>query len=479
MSCSDNKVLEALGDKLLSKDGEVETKEAFKGKSVLGLYFSAHWCPPCKAFTPVLGEKYKALQAAGKDVEMVFVSSDRNEKAFDEYRAEMPFLAMQFDRRDEKNDLSELFEIEGIPTLVFVDLATGLKITDEGREAVMNPKFLETYPYRPKPFNFLQSLGDQLLTKSGTVATSDVLKNTKYLGLYFSAHWCPPCRQFTPVLAEKYKALKASHEDMEMVFVSSDRDQGQFEEYYKEMPWLAQVYSNREGKGELSKEFGVNGIPCLVVVEAQTGRVINSNARGAVNASTFVEDWPYHPKPVNSIEEPDGINADPSLVVFMEDASASEKETLTKAVTEVAEEELKLEKNERAVKRFFLATHDGEINGQIRSNTGLPSKIVPHQHPLAAQDADGSWGCDGCSKPGPKCKGRNRCAQGCDFDFCDECVEKSKGDQANRPVAMIILDLKSKGAFYSFSGSSVDKAAISKFIQDFKKGDLARRQWGE
>merc|ERR1719424_2821010 len=81
-----NPVLAALGDTLVGKEGNVSTAEALKGKSVLGLYFSAHWCPPCRGFTPVLSEKYTALKKAGKDFELVFVSSDRNQAAFDEYQ---------------------------------------------------------------------------------------------------------------------------------------------------------------------------------------------------------------------------------------------------------------------------------------------------------------------------------------------------------------------------------------------------------
>lgn len=30
----------------------------------------------------------------------------------------------------------------------------------------------------------------------------------KHLGLYFSAHWCPPCRAFTPQLAKWYAGVK-------------------------------------------------------------------------------------------------------------------------------------------------------------------------------------------------------------------------------------------------------------------------------
>ena len=47
----------------------------------------------------------------------------------------------------------------------------------------------------------------------------------KYTALYFSAHWCPPCRMFTPKLVEWYNNFKPKHPDFELVFVSSDRDQ--------------------------------------------------------------------------------------------------------------------------------------------------------------------------------------------------------------------------------------------------------------
>ena len=40
---------------------------------------------------------------------------------------------------------------------------------------------------------------------------------------------CPPCRQFTPRLVETYATLKAAGHDVEVVFVSMDRDQAAFD----------------------------------------------------------------------------------------------------------------------------------------------------------------------------------------------------------------------------------------------------------
>ncbi|EIE22094.1 hypothetical protein COCSUDRAFT_83485, partial [Coccomyxa subellipsoidea C-169] len=51
--------------------------------TVVGLYFSAHWCPPCRQFTPKLKEVYAAVRGTGKRFEVVFISSDQNPKQFE------------------------------------------------------------------------------------------------------------------------------------------------------------------------------------------------------------------------------------------------------------------------------------------------------------------------------------------------------------------------------------------------------------
>jgi len=80
---------ELFGDTLNAADGTpVPTAEKLAGKKIVLLYFSAHWCPPCRSFTPVLAETYSGYQ--GGDVECVFLSSDRDQASFDEYFATMP-----------------------------------------------------------------------------------------------------------------------------------------------------------------------------------------------------------------------------------------------------------------------------------------------------------------------------------------------------------------------------------------------------
>merc|ERR1719247_1706850 len=109
-----------LGTALLGKDGNVNTTEALAGKKAIALYFSGHWCPPCRGFTPQLAEWYdNGLKEKG--VEIVFVSSDKDQSGFDGYYGNMPWLALPFSEREKKDALSRRYKVAGIPSVVILD----------------------------------------------------------------------------------------------------------------------------------------------------------------------------------------------------------------------------------------------------------------------------------------------------------------------------------------------------------------------
>jgi thiol-disulfide isomerase/thioredoxin len=109
-----------------------------------------------------------------------------------------------------------------------------------------------------------------------TVQTRDALADKAIL-LYFSAHWCGPCRKFTPELASKYAEWKRAGKAIEVVFCSLDQQQEEYENYYKsDMPWLSIPWSS-EQREAFPNQFGVKGIPQLVVI-GRTGAVLNGNA---------------------------------------------------------------------------------------------------------------------------------------------------------------------------------------------------------
>merc|ERR1712188_357797 len=107
----------------------------------------------------------------------------------------------------------------------------------------------------------LESLfGPEILTKGGVEPTTTALAGKKHIMVYFSAHWCPPCRGYTPQLSEAY-ANSSKQDETAIVFVSSDQDKGAFNSYYGEMSFFALPYADRDKKTELSEKYGVRGIP--------------------------------------------------------------------------------------------------------------------------------------------------------------------------------------------------------------------------
>lgn len=102
----------------------------------------------------------------------------------------------------------------------------------------------------------------------------------KTILLYFSAHWCPPCRAFLPKLVETYHKIKGKEDTLEVIFISSDRDQTSFDEFFAGMPWLALPFGDKR-KSSLSRTFKVDGIP-MVVALGPTGRTTTKDARGMI-----------------------------------------------------------------------------------------------------------------------------------------------------------------------------------------------------
>merc|ERR1712028_314590 len=108
--------------------------------------------------------------------------------------------------------------------------------------------------------------GSEILTKEGPKPTAEALAGKTHIMVYFSAHWCSPCRGYTPELSKAY-ADSGKKDQTAVLFVSSDRDEAAFAEYYGEMSFMALPFANRSAKEELSTKYGVRGIPTLVLLD--------------------------------------------------------------------------------------------------------------------------------------------------------------------------------------------------------------------
>merc|ERR1719335_881205 len=187
-------------------------------------------------------------------------------------------------------------------------------MTKDGRAALSSDPKGDDMPWKDKTLKEILA-GCKIIDKNGDVGLAAL--EDKVYAFYFSGHWCPPCRGFTPKLAEWYtKSLKAK--GLEVVFVSSDRDEAAFNEYYAEQPWLALDWADRKRKEQLSNLFGVQGIPSLVIID-KDGSTITKNGRAALSGDPEGAEFPWYPKPVANLKGgPGDLNEVPTVVAFCE-----------------------------------------------------------------------------------------------------------------------------------------------------------------
>lgn len=115
----------------------------------------------------------------------------------------------------------------------------------------------------------------------------DAAEAPEYFAFYRSAHWCPPCRKFTPKLVDFYDAQKAKGAPFELVFISRDRSEDGMEGYMEEYGMRWPAFEHGENSDIVSSNGG--GIPNLIVTDASGNKLLDSyNPDGSYRGPTAV-----------------------------------------------------------------------------------------------------------------------------------------------------------------------------------------------
>ena len=241
------------------KNETIDSKKQLSDKT-LGIYNAVESCEKSKTITPILADYYKNHREA-KNFEIVYVSKDLDGET---YYKQMPwfFLREQAEKVNIfikyrmkaennfkiKDEICEKFHVGETPSLIFVNYDKD-EISDRRDEF---KDLVEVFPSYPAEIIFNNAYENKMEQLFDGVVINH--KNEKIeiktqfcgktIGIYFSAHWCGPCRGFTPVLSEFYKNHHES-KNFEIVFASSDSDLSSFKTYYEEMPWLSLPFNKQ------------------------------------------------------------------------------------------------------------------------------------------------------------------------------------------------------------------------------------------
>lgn len=184
------------------------------------------------------------------------------------------------------------------------------------------------------------------------------------------------------MLASVYEKFKSEgRTDFEVVYVSNDRDEASFNDYYgNHHPWLTIPYADRARMRALLSHFEVEGLPTLVVLDSELKTITNEGVQ-AVASDPEASDFPWHPKPLVDLSQgvsSNGydINSKPALVAFGEALDDEEQGDLTAAMLalalEYAEEGKARPDGPRAI--FFTCNTVTEMGGRCVRATWIEQR---------------------------------------------------------------------------------------------------------
>eukprot|EP00933_Yihiella_yeosuensis_P041858 TRINITY_DN36263_c0_g1_i1.p1 TRINITY_DN36263_c0_g1~~TRINITY_DN36263_c0_g1_i1.p1 ORF type:complete len:288 (-),score=65.46 TRINITY_DN36263_c0_g1_i1:150-956(-) len=170
-------------------------------------------------------------------------------------------------------------------------LGEDLRFFHRGRQAITNLARASTG--QTQTANILANIGatGNIIGEDGKNANEDQLGNVRssdaltaelrILVFYFSGRWCPMCVEFDHLFKDLYARIKALSEgsDVEVVWVSCDLGEDAYKAHLKKLGSMLAAEWSPHRLEALTARYNVKAIPSLVVLDAQTGRVVTGSGR--------------------------------------------------------------------------------------------------------------------------------------------------------------------------------------------------------
>lgn len=111
----------------------------------------------------------------------------------------------------------------------------------------------------------------------------EILNKNKLIALYFSGHFCPSCRTFTPALIKAYENWKANDQKIEIIFVSCDDTEKHYQAASQNHLWKKIDYKNKEACDLIADHYNIKSIPQLWVFDNK-GNLITKKGKEDVSS---------------------------------------------------------------------------------------------------------------------------------------------------------------------------------------------------
>ncbi|XP_012287386.1 nucleoredoxin [Orussus abietinus] len=323
----------------------LRTEDGKSACEVIGVYFSfVNPGASCDDFTRQLTELYENVNGTlerkqeegegnnkprSRRLEVVHVVLWSNvadvldfEESFKNHVADLPWFAVPNHDYDRKTRLTRRYRIKaGVPTLILLEGNTGSVVTRGGVERALADPTGANFPWRPP--HPKATLEDGPLLPCGARGSNEPMLHEELRhcvkGVYFSAHWCPPCKMFTPQLIDTYQRIRERGHNFEVIFVSSDRSEESYNIYTESMPWLRIPFAQEERRQRLARALDVQAIPTLVILDPKDN-IITLEGRAELLEDPEGLNFPWTNQLVNILTEKyaTSLHDAPAIILFVE-----------------------------------------------------------------------------------------------------------------------------------------------------------------
>jgi len=154
------------------------------------------------------------------------------------------------------------------------------------------PRATEAPSTVPSALGMDALIGDAITKKAGgTVSTAAFLGDARFVLVYCSASWCPPCRAFSPALSA-FVSAHGARLKLAALFVSCDRDAKSFAEYNQKFSFDAAIPPENPAGQAFMAKFGIRGIPALLVF-TRDGALVTKDGVARVQADAAGAAFPW------------------------------------------------------------------------------------------------------------------------------------------------------------------------------------------